>query len=144
MLLVVLLLTTMTQTAQAAEPSETTGGPCLSRDEAITLIAHKTEVERPGIVSKWRIWQIAERESGLQHCDITGRVKISPTRDHGLLQLNERGVWRNCSLNPYCDAPSMIDDPAAQVDVMLAYAARYGDLCPWNPGGDYRPGCGYK
>jgi len=72
------------------------------------------------------------------------REKIPDRTGRGTGDGRRRGVWRNCSLNPYCDAPSMIDDPAAQVDVMLAYAARYGDLCPWNPGGDYRPGCGYK
>lgn len=26
---------------------------------------------------------------------------------------------------------------------MLNYADEYGDLCPWNPGGNYQPGCGY-
>ena len=62
------------------------------------MIAHKTDVERPGLLSKWRIWEIADRESGLQHC-VNGRVKVSPTGDHGLLQFNPRGVWGNCSVN---------------------------------------------
>ena len=67
----------------------------------------------------------------------------SETGDHGLLQLNERGVFGNCLVNRWCRAPWMIDDAAAQVDVMLNYAELYGDLCPWNPAGNYLPGCGY-
>lgn len=128
----------------AARTAQADGDTCLTREQAITLIAHKADVEYGGRVSKWRVWQIAERESGLQHCDITGRVRVSATGDHGLLQLNPLGVWANCLVNRYCRAPWMMDDPAAQVDVMLAYAARYGDLCPWNPDGDYLPGCGYR
>ena len=49
--------------------ARTDNGICLTREQAITLIAHKTDVERGGqSVSKWRIWQIADRESGLNHC----------------------------------------------------------------------------
>lgn len=142
-LVMALVVMTLAQTVQAAEPTRESG-TCLTREQAITLIAHKADIERPGIVSKWRVWAIADRESGLSHCDERGRVKVSRTADHGLLQLNERGVWLACDLNPHCREPWMIDDAAAQVDVMIAYAAKYGDLCPWNPDGDYRPGCGYK
>ena len=120
---------------------------CLTRDEAITLISHKADIEHhePAWV-KARIWQIAERESGLQHCWPGGRVKVSATNDYGLLQFNDFGVWRNCAVNPHCKEPGMINDVAAQVDVMLNYFDRYGDLCPWNPDpvGNYAPGCGYR
>lgn len=116
---------------------------CITRDEAITVIAHKVDVEHGGRLDKTLIWQIADRESGLRHCDAAGRVKVSPTGDHGLLQLNERGVWRNCRVNPFCDRPDLINDPYLQIDVMLNYADVYGDLCPWNPAGSYLPGCGY-
>lgn len=131
----------MAQTASA-------GGNCLTGDEAIVLISHKSDVEHgnPPRV-KERLWQIADRESGLLHCWANGFVKVSPTADHGLFQLNERGVWRNCSLNPYCGDDSMLDDPGAQVDLVLNYYDRYGDLCPWNPAVDpvnYNPGCGYR
>ena len=116
---------------------------CMTRDEAITVIAHKADVEHGGRVDKALVWAIADRESGLRHCDGQGRVKVSATGDHGLLQLNERGVFGNCLVNRWCRAPWMIDDAAAQVDVMLNYAELYGDLCPWNPAGNYLPGCGY-
>lgn len=139
-LLAGLLLVALTL-AQLAEAS----GNCLTRDEAITLIAHKSDIEHgnPAWV-KARIWQIAERESGMQHCWTNGTIKENATHDHGLLQLNERGVWRNCAVNPHCRRDWMIDDAAAQVDVMLNYLDKYGDLCPWNPAGDYAPGCGYR
>ena len=118
---------------------------CLTRDEAITLIANRSDIEHgnPAWV-KARIWQIAERESGMQHCWTNGTIKENATHDHGLLQLNERGVWRNCAVNPHCGHDWMIDDAAAQVDVMLNYLDKYGDFCPWNPAGDYAPGCGYR
>ena len=122
-------------------------GVCLTRGEAIILIAHKADVEHGGRVSKWRIWEIAERESGLLHCWPSGGVKVSPTADHGLLQLNPAGVWRNCRVNRHCHEPWLIDDPEAQVDVMMNYYEIYGDLCPWNPDQihpDYLPGCGYR
>lgn len=78
-------------------------GVCLTREQAISLIAHKADVERGGrSASKWRIWQIADRESGLNHCWPNGRVKVSPTNDHGLLQLSPWGVWTNCQVNPWC------------------------------------------
>ena len=87
-----------------------------------------------------------DRESGGWHCWPNGRVKVSATADHGLLQLNPRGVWLNCRVNPYCNEPWMIDDPGAQIGVMLNYYELYGDLCPWNPDprGNYMPGCGYR
>ena len=116
---------------------------CITRDEAITVIAHKVDVEHGGRLDKTLIWQIADRESGLRHCDAAGNVKVSPTADHGLLQLNENGVWLNCRVNPYCNRPDLINDPYLQIDVMLNYADVYGDLCPWNPGSNYMPGCGY-
>lgn len=116
---------------------------CITRDEAITVIAHKADVEHGGRVDKALVWAIADRESGLRHCDEKGNVKVSPTADHGLLQLNERGVWRNCRVNPHCQRPDLINDPYLQIDVMLNYADVYGDLCPWNPGSNYMPGCGY-
>jgi hypothetical protein len=118
---------------------------CLTRDEAITLIAHKTYAA--GVPAlKWRIWAIADRESGMQHCGGNGRTKMSVTNDHGLLQLNERGVWLNCAVNPRCKEPGAIDDAEYQVDVMISYYRKYGDLCPWNPdpAGNYAPGCGYR
>ena len=118
-------------------------GECLTREQAISLIAHKADVEHGGRVDKALVWAIADRESGLRHCDGQGRVKVSATGDHGLLQLNERGVFGNCLVNRWCRAPWMIDDAAAQVDVMLNYADVYGDLCPWNPASNYLPGCGY-
>lgn len=119
-------------------------GGCLTREQAITLIAHKTDVERPGLVSKWRIWAIADRESGLTMC-VNGWVKVSPTGDVGLLQMHRvGGVWSNCLVNRWCHRPDLISDPEYQIDVMLNYAERYGDLCPWNPNGDYLPGCGYR
>lgn len=118
---------------------------CLTRDEAITLISHKADIEHhePAWV-KARIWAIADRESGMQHCWPSGRVKVSATNDYGLLQFNGAGVWRNCAVNPHCKEPGMINDVAAQVDVMLNYFDRYGDFCPWNPLGNYAPGCGYR
>ena len=116
---------------------------CITRDEAITVIAHKVDVEHGGRLDKTLIWQIADRESGLRHCDEKGNVKVSPTADHGLLQLNPAGVWRNCRVNPYCDRGDLINDPYLQIDVILNYADEYGDLCPWNPGANYMPGCGY-
>lgn len=116
---------------------------CITRDEAITVIAHKVDVEHGGRLDKTLIWQIADRESGLRHCDEKGNVKVSPTADHGLLQLNENGVYGNCNVNPYCHRPDLINDPYLQIDVILNYADEYGDLCPWNPGGNYQPGCGY-
>ena len=122
-------------------------GACLTREEAISLIAHKADVEYGGALSKWRIWAIADRESGLYHCWPNGRVKISPTGDHGLIQLHPAGVFANCDINPYCREPDLIDDPAVQVDVMINYYRRYGDLCPWNPDQvhpNYMPGCGYR
>ena len=118
-------------------------GVCLTRDEAIVVIAHKVDVEHGGRLDKALIWQIAERESGLSHCDKRGRVKVSPTGDRGLLQFNPAGVFGNCLVNRWCRVPSMIDDPYLQIDVMLNYADVYGDLCPWNPAGNYLPGCGY-
>ena len=119
-------------------------GVCLTRDEAITVVAHKADVEHGGRVNKWRVWAIMDRESGGWHCWPNGRVKVSATADHGLLQLNPNGVFRNCRVNPYCNVPSMIDDPGLQVDIMLNYYELYGDLCPWNPAGNYMPGCGYR
>ena len=118
---------------------------CLTRDEAITLISHKSDVEHhnPPWV-KARIWAIADRESGLTMCDRAGRVKVSSTGDRGLLQYNPAGVYRNCKVNPHCYEPALIGDPAAQVDVMLNYFDKYGDFCPWNPSGNYAPGCGYR
>lgn len=50
----------------------------------------------------------------------------------------------NCLVNPHCHEPALIGDPAAQVDVMLNYFDKYGDFCPWNPSGNYAPGCGYR
>lgn len=135
-LVVALLLLSYPRDVQAS-------GVCITRDEAINVIAHKADVEHGGRLSKWRIWQIAERESGLEHC-VAGRVKIGVTGDVGLLQFNPHGVWRNCQVNRYCNAPWMINDPLAQIDVMLNYFDRYGDLCPWNPAGNYMPGCGYR
>lgn len=128
-----------------ALPGEAGAGPyCPTRDELITIIAHKADVERGGrSASKWRIWQIAERESGLNHCWPNGTVKVSVTNDRGGLQLNPGGVFLNCAVNPYCNRPDMIDDVFLQVDIMLNYFDRYGDLCPWNPTGNYMPGCGY-
>lgn len=119
-------------------------GICLTREQAISLVAYKTDVERPGIVSKWRIWQIMDRESGGWHCGVNGRVKVSRTNDHGLLQMNARGVWNNCLVNRWCHRPDLIDDPEYQIDVMINYKELYGDLCPWNPMGNYMPGCGYR
>jgi len=113
------------------------------RQAGVIGLAHKADVEHGGRVDKALVWAIADRESGLRHCDGQGRVKVSATGDHGLLQLNERGVFGNCLVNRWCRAPWMIDDAAAQVDVMLNYADVYGDLCPWNPAGNYLPGCGY-
>jgi len=118
-------------------------GVCLTREQAITLIAHKVDVEHGGRLDKSLIWAIADRESGLLNCDPRGNVKVSPTNDHGLLQLNPGGVFANCTVNPYCRRLDLIGDPYLQVDVMLTYADVYGDLCPWNPAGDYLPGCGY-
>ena len=118
-------------------------GICLTRDEAITVVAHKADVEYGVPWVKATILDIAERESRLTHCDAWGNVRVSPTNDHGLLQLNPAGVWRNCAVNPHCGRWWMIDDAAAQVDVMLRYYRLYGDLCPWNPRGNYLPGCGY-
>ena len=118
-------------------------GECLTREQAISLIAHKVDVEHGGRLDKTLIWQIADRESGLRHCDEKGNVKVSPTADHGLLQLNENGVYGNCNVNPYCREPKMIDDPYVQIDIILNYFDLYGDLCPWNPNGNYMPGCGY-
>lgn len=118
---------------------------CLTRDEAITLISHKADIEHhePPTV-KARIWAIADRESGMQHCWPNGRIKVSGTNDRGLLQLNPAGVFRNCAVNPHCREPGAIDDAAVQVEVLLHYYDLYGDLCPWNPLGDYAPGCGYR
>ncbi len=116
---------------------------CLTREQAISLIAHKADVEYGVPWVKATILDIAERESRLTHCDAWGNVRVSPTNDHGLLQLNPAGVWRNCAVNPHCGRWWMIDDAAAQVDVMLRYYRLYGDLCPWNPRGNYLPGCGY-
>ena len=116
---------------------------CLMREQAISLIAHKADVEYGVPWVKATILDIAERESRLTHCDAWGNVRVSPTNDHGLLQLNPAGVWRNCAVNPHCGRWWMIDDAAAQVDVMLRYYRLYGDLCPWNPRGNYLPGCGY-
>ena len=139
-LLAGLLLVTLT-IAQLASAD----GTCLTRDEAITLIAHKADIEHhePAWV-KARIWAIADRESGLTMCDERGRVKVSGTGDFGLLQLNPRGVWLNCAVNPHCHEPALIGDPGVQVEVMLHYYDKYGDLCPWNPAGNYAPGCGYR
>lgn len=144
--LVVLLLALALFVSASSGVARADKGWCLTREQAITLIAHKTDVERPGLVSKWRMWAIAERESGLNHCWTNGRVKVSPTNDHGLLQFNPWGVWRNCLVNRFCDRPDLIDDPELQIDVMLNYYEVYGDLCPWNPDprGNYMPGCGYK
>jgi hypothetical protein len=138
-LLAGLLLVTLT-IAQLASAD----GTCLTRDEAITLIAHKADIEHhePAWV-KARIWAIADRESGLTMCDERGRVKVSPTGDYGLLQMNPDGIYRNCKVNPHCKEPSLIDDPSVQVDVLLDYYDVFGDLCPWNPDGAYMPGCGY-
>lgn len=137
LLITALLYVTLAQLAAADD--------CLTREEAITLISHKSDVEHhnPPWV-KARIWAIADRESGLTMCDRAGRVKISPTGDFGLLQYNGGGVWRNCLVNPHCHEPALIGDPGAQVDVMLAYFDRYGDFCPWNPAANYAPGCGYR
>lgn len=137
LLLALLIALTLAQLASA--------DGCLTREEAITLIAHKADVEHhePAWV-KARIWAIADRESGLTMCDKWGRVKVSSTNDYGLLQFNGRGVWCNCLVNPHCHEPGLINDPGAQVDVMLAYFDRYGDFCPWNPAGNYAPGCGYR
>ena len=116
---------------------------CLTRDEAITLIAHKTLAA--GVPAlKWRIWAIADRESGMQHCAAGGWPEVSATNDRGLLQMNPWGVWRNCRVNPHCREPGAIDDAGYQVDVMIEYYRVYGDLCPWNPAGDYMPGCEYR
>lgn len=129
------------------QPGLAASSYCMTRDEAITVIAHKADVEYGGrSASKWRIWQIADRESGLSSCWPNGSIKISYTNDHSLLQLNPGGVWRNCGVNPYCNRPDLIDDPYLQIDVMLNYYLVYGDLCPWNPDprGNYMPGCGYR
>lgn len=118
-------------------------GTCLTREQAITVIAHKADVERAGRIDKTLVWAIADRESGLLGCDSRGAVKVSPTNDHGLLQLNPGGVWRNCRVNPYCNRLDLIGDPYLQIDVMFNYAEVYGDLCPWDPAGNYLPECGY-
>jgi hypothetical protein len=127
----------------ALAPRADAQGVCLTREQAITVIAYKADVEHGGRVDKSLIWAIADRESGLLGCDARGAVKVSPTNDHGLLQLNPGGVWRNCAVNPYCHRLDLIGDPYLQIDVMLNYAELYGDLCPWNPAGNYLPGCGY-
>lgn len=116
---------------------------CPTREDAIVIIAHKADVERGGRVDKRRVWAIADRESGLDHCR-DGRLKVGVTGDYGLFQFNPWGVWRNCQVNVYCNDLSMIADPYVQVDVILNYYERYGDFCPWNPAGNYLPGCGYK
>lgn len=142
LLLVALAATTYIGVARAD------GGVCLTREQAISLIAHKADVERGGhSVSKWRLWEIADRESGLNHCWPNGRVKVSATGDHGLIQMNPWGVWTNCLVNPWCRRPDLIDDPEYQLDVMFNYYDLYGDLCPWNPDQvhpNYMPGCGYR
>lgn len=117
---------------------------CPTREEAVTVVSHKSDVEHgePAWL-KYRILAIMERESGLQHCTTNGAVKVSATNDHGALQVNPAGVWRNCAVNPWCSDPAMLDDFGAQVDLILTYYDRYHDLCPWNPAGRYNPGCGY-
>jgi hypothetical protein len=50
----------------------------------------------------------------------------------------------NCLVNPHCHEPALIGDPAAQINRMLNYFDKYGDFCPWNPSGNYAPGCGYR
>ena len=122
-------------------------GDCPSREDIITIVAHKADVQYSGVLSKEVIWRIGERESGLRHCNLFGFVKISPTNDHGTFQLNPAGVWRNCRVNQYCDQPGMIDDVEAQVDLIINYYRTYRDLCPWNPNHtnpNYMPGCGYQ
>lgn len=117
---------------------------CPTRDEMITIVAHKTDVERQGRVNKWQVWYLLNRESGMQHCWPNGELKISVTNDHGVGQMHPAGVWGNCLVNPYCRDWSKVKDPYVQVDVMLNYWERYHDWCPWNPAGDYLPGCGYN
>lgn len=113
-------------------------GMCLTREEAITVIAHKADVEYGGRVDKWRVWAIADRESGLLHCWSNGRVKVSPTNDVGLLQFHARrwpednGVWHNCQVNRYCHDESKMEDPFIQIDVMMTYYDRYRNFDPWN------------
>lgn len=140
-LVVVIILATVALLMSGARAEAQ--GKCLTREEAITLIAYKADVERAGRIDKTLVWAIADRESGLQMCDPRGRVKVSPTNDHSLLQMNPGGPWSNCSLNPYCRRLDLISDPYLQIDVMFNYAEVYGDLCPWNPAGNYLPGCGY-
>lgn len=116
---------------------------CLTRQQAIQLIAHLSDVVHPNTLAKEIIWQIGDRESGLTMCGNDGKVKISRTNDHGLIQMNPQGVWKNCRLNFLCKNARMIDDPQAQLEVMFNYYRVYHDLCPWNPRGSYMPGCGY-
>ena len=124
------LLLGLAGTTKAAEPERN----CPSREDVIGMIAHKADVQYAGSgLSKWTVWHIAERESGLQHCDIWGYTKISPSDDHGLIQLNPLGVYLNCSINLYCNRPDKLDDPEVQVDIIFNYWLKYGDLCPWNP-----------
>lgn len=128
-----------------ADEARAAGVYCPTREEMIVIVAHKADVERGGrSASKWIIWQIGERESGLSHCWGNGLVKVSPTNDYGVLQLNPGGVARNCAVNPRCRDLSALTDPLLQVDILLNYFDLYGDLCPWNPAGDYMPGCGYR
>ena len=132
--------------ALALLAQEANAGPyCPTREEMITIVAHKADVEYGGRVPKWRVWQLLERESGLQHCWPNGTLKVSPTNDYGVAQMHTRGVWLNCSINPYCNDWSKVSDPFAQIDVMMRYYDRYRDFCPWNPtpGGSCNPGCGY-
>jgi hypothetical protein len=118
---------------------------CITREQAITLIAHKADVENPVGLSKWVMWAIGDRESGLEMCWPNGRVKISPTGDHSLFQLNGgNAIYRNCRYNKFCNDMSRIDDPGVQIDIMQEYWRQHHDLCPWNPRGSYNPGCGYK
>jgi hypothetical protein len=139
------IVTVILVVASALPTFADAGANCPTREQMIGAIAHKADVERGGrSASKWIIWQIGERESGLSHCWGNGLVKVSPTNDYGVLQLNPGGVARNCAVNPRCRDLSALTDPLLQVDILLNYFDLYGDLCPWNPAGDYMPGCGYR
>lgn len=131
-------------------PLSAADAQCLTRDQAITLIAHKADIENPGVLRKEVIWAISDRESGLQNCWPNGSIKVSPTGDRGLLQMNQAGVYRNCRINRYCNDLSKISDPYVQVDIILEYYRIFRDLCPWNVQSgargfvNYNPGCGYQ
>ena len=145
--LLVWLIVVLIVASAIPTPAEAAGGGiyCPTREEMITIIAHKADVERGGRVPKWRVWEIFNRESGLQHCWPDGTIKIGVTDDYGVGQMNRRGIWLDCSVNPHCRDWSMVYDAYAHVNLIMNYYDRYRDFCPWNPtpGGSCTPGCGY-